>query len=266
MFNKQGEKEINKIYGLTNFFNMLEKSNGGNGNGMAYIKDGKITLRKGMSLTCKDIAGDIMQADYDWAIFHTRIASIGSLEYKNCHPFKIGDKLIAMNGTERDVGFLARQLGITDTETVLQLAHKFKFDISDYVQEFGSVFVGFEQGVPFVSAQGKWGNNLAYYKNGDAEVFASEFPFGELKTRSISPQRPFFWQEGSKVVAQKKAKYPDYVNAFNSKTKKNKSASTGWYEQYQMSVIERNQAKFEAEQDEKVDFSKLDYADWNLEV
>lgn len=245
---------------MTMFFEMLERSNGGHGSGMAYVKNGKITMRKGMSLTCKDIAGDIMQANYDWAIFHTRIASIGSLGYKNCHPFKIGDKLIAMNGTEREVGFLAKKLGITDTEAILQLSHKFKFDISDFVQGFGSVFVGFEQGVPFVSAQGKWGNNLAYYKNSDAEVFASEFPLGKLSKDSIFPERPFFWQEGNKVKAKKKT--PEYVNPYT----KIKSKNTNWYERHQLSVIERDQAKFEEEQDEQVDFSKLGYVGWDLEI
>ena len=42
LMNKNGEKEIEKNYGLTEFLSYLERSFGGHGNGVSLLKDGKV--------------------------------------------------------------------------------------------------------------------------------------------------------------------------------------------------------------------------------
>lgn len=44
-------------------------------------------MDKGMNLDVRDIANEIKKTKYDWAIFHTRFATMGSKSDKNCHPF-----------------------------------------------------------------------------------------------------------------------------------------------------------------------------------
>ena len=85
LMNKQGEKEIENIYGLDKYLKYLEKQMGGHGNGFALMKDGKVTkLEKGVNLDVRDIANVFRKTDYDWAIFHTRLASIGTISDSNC--------------------------------------------------------------------------------------------------------------------------------------------------------------------------------------
>ena len=51
LMNKQGEKEIEKTYGLDKYLKYLEKQMGGHGNGFALMKNGKIIkLEKGVNL------------------------------------------------------------------------------------------------------------------------------------------------------------------------------------------------------------------------
>ena len=42
LMNKKGEKEIERIYGLTRYLKFLEKQFGGHGNGFSLMKNGKI--------------------------------------------------------------------------------------------------------------------------------------------------------------------------------------------------------------------------------
>ena len=79
LMNKQGEKEIESIYGLSKYFKYLEDQLGGHGNGYSLMKNGRvIDFNKGVKLDVRDIANKIKETDYDWAIFHTRWASVGS--------------------------------------------------------------------------------------------------------------------------------------------------------------------------------------------
>lgn len=89
LMNKEGEKQLDNQYGLDKYFKYLEKQLGGHGNGFALMKKGKIIkIDKGINLDVRDIANTIKNTDYDWAIFHTRLASVGEKSDKNCHPFK----------------------------------------------------------------------------------------------------------------------------------------------------------------------------------
>ena len=124
LMNKAGADFIEKTYGLTAFLTYLETRMGGHGNGYALVKDGKcVDLRKGVNLTNKTIAKAVKKTDFDWFIYHTRLASCGTIADRNCHPFQhplTGD-ILAANGTERDIVLYNRDNHIdrTDTETLL---------------------------------------------------------------------------------------------------------------------------------------------------
>lgn len=70
LMNKNGEQEIEKNYGLTNFLEYLEEQMGGHGNGYALMKKGKITaLDKGLKLNVKEISRVIKNSDYYLLVF-----------------------------------------------------------------------------------------------------------------------------------------------------------------------------------------------------
>jgi len=176
LMNKQGEKEINRRYGLGQYFKYLEESYGGHGNGYIAIKNKKIvSYSKGINLDVRDIANQLKNTEYDWAIFHTRLASVGSRCDKNCHPFVKGRNIIAMNGTEDSVSFLSEAKDITDTEAILDIMNKHNLSLAA-LTNLGSIFVGFQKGEPFMVANNTRNIMLLYKKENNAIIFASEFP------------------------------------------------------------------------------------------
>lgn len=124
LMNKPGVQIMQRLYGLDNFLSYLERQMGGHGNGYALIKDGEcIDLRKGVALKTRQIASTALKTDFDWFIFHTRLASCGTIADRNCHPFQnpsTGD-ILAANGTESDLSYYNKMnnLDRTDTETLL---------------------------------------------------------------------------------------------------------------------------------------------------
>ena len=64
LMNKEGEREIEKRYGLSSYFKYLEDQLGGHGNGYALLKNNKIIkFEKGMKLDVRDIAKTIKNTD-----------------------------------------------------------------------------------------------------------------------------------------------------------------------------------------------------------
>lgn len=176
LMNKQGEKEIDRRYGLDNFLKYLEKSLGGDGNGFVAVKNKKVvSYSKGINLEVRDIAKQLKNTEYDWAIFHTRLATVGSKSDRNCHPFVKGGNIIAMNGTEDSVSFLSDAKDITDTEAILDIMNKYNLRIAA-LTNLTSTFVGFQKGEPFMVANNTRKIMLLYNKEKDAIIFASEFP------------------------------------------------------------------------------------------
>lgn len=176
LMNKQGEKEINKRYGLGKYFKFLEDSFGGHGNGYIAVKNKKIvSYSKGMKLDVRDIAKQLKNTEYDWAIFHTRFASIGSKSDGNCHPFVKGRNIMAMNGTEGSVSFLSDAKDITDTEAILDIMNKYNLSLAA-LTNLNSIFVGFRNGEPYMVANNIRNIMLLYNKENKAIIFASEFP------------------------------------------------------------------------------------------
>lgn len=192
MMNKNGEKEIERNYGLRNYLEYLEKSFGGHGNGVALLRKGKVTyLNKGVNLNVKEISKIIKSRKYDWCIFHTRLASVGSKSDKNCHPFAVGTEVMAMNGTERCEPLLTSAKDITDTEAILNVKEKFDLEIP-VLRNLSSIFVGFSKGKPYVVANNTRNIKLMYKKNDNSIVFASEFP-DKLKKNVYSANEEFIW-------------------------------------------------------------------------
>ena len=120
MMDNAGIKYIEKEYGLENLFNYLERQLGGHGNGVCFIyNDGSYYIKKGVNLTNTEIAEEVLMKikHIKWIIYHTRLASVGNINDRNCHPFEDNGRVMAMNGTERDYKVINRFA--TDTENIL---------------------------------------------------------------------------------------------------------------------------------------------------
>lgn len=193
LMNKNGEREIEKNYGLENYLKYLEASLGGHGNGYALLRRGKIIeFNKGVQLSVKEIAKNIRRKNYDWCIFHTRLASIGEKTDKNCHPFiRNNSEVLAMNGTESQMNFLTGPLEITDTEAILDLKVTYNLELPA-LRYFNSVFVGFTKGTPFVVADNIYNLKLLNNPKKNAIVFASSFP-DSFKKNIYKPNEKFIW-------------------------------------------------------------------------
>jgi len=173
LFNKKGVLLVEKRHGLSKFLTELEESMGGHGNGIAMLKGNNVQIKKGVNLNVKSIARTLLRAEYDWVIFHTRRASAGNISDQNCHPFKEGKLVLAMNGTETWVTPL-REREMTDTEAIAKVVAR-GFDIINTLMGCHSVFVGFYNGIPFVVKPTEFGD-LEIYSEGDAVIYASEIP------------------------------------------------------------------------------------------
>ena len=218
LMNKQGEKEIEKEYGLANYMEYLEEQLGGHGNGFALLKDNKvIKLEKGINLDVRDIANTIKKTKYDWCVFHTRLATIGERSDKNCHPFRRGDFILAMNGTENSVSFVSKIMDMTDTEAILDVITRYNLKLAT-LKNFNSIFMGFHKGKPFVVANNT--SKIRVLKNNKTKaiVFASTFP-ADFKNNIFDTTECFLWNGGKlplTLVKHKKRYYPitffdDYI-------------------------------------------------------
>lgn len=222
--NKKGIDEIDKRYGLAEFLKYLEKSCGGHGNGVAllYQKSKKIEIKKGVNFRVEEAAELLKRKKYDWCIFHTRLASAGGISDKNCHPFKKGEDVIAMNGTETGLTGIAKHFDKTDTEIILELAKFYKMPLPKFVSKFNSVFVGFHKFKPFVFTPASYKDlQILYVPKKDALVFASEFPsYGDCNDIYEPAEFPFLWN-GRRIKnfeikpAQKRIVRYNYYNYYD---------------------------------------------------
>lgn len=204
MMNNEGIRHIEDRYGLENLFNHLERQLGGHGNGICFIyNDGSYFIRKGVELTNAEIAEEVlMKLDHlKWIIYHTRLASVGSISDRNCHPFSNNGRVMVMNGTERNYTIVNGNL--TDTENIL-LTTK---NITKDTREYHSVFLGYENGKVFAN---KNGGSLEYMpcENG-GRVFASTFPM-ECYVRDMIYEAPQYFVEGKKMMPLESARRNRY--------------------------------------------------------
>ena len=206
MLNRQGIEyaEQNHKGGITALFDCLENSYGGHGNGAAIIyQNKKIEIIKGVCLTNDEIAekilGDIKRIEH--VIYHTRLASMGNVSDKNCHPFRRNKNVLAMNGTENWIRPLVTK-NETDTETILKMVTASNKNLVEVCKGLNSVFLGMYQGKMFAT-HGK--GDLELLQTGTAKIFASEFPKTWYnKTKII--EAPKVWVEGQKVKTKRKVR------------------------------------------------------------
>lgn len=208
MMNNAGIRYIEKEYGLENLFDYLERQLGGHGNGICFIyNDGSYYINKGVELTNKEITEDIMSKikHIKWIIYHTRLASVGSISDINCHPFEDNGRVLAMNGTERNYTVVNKYL--TDTENILLSTENITEDTKDYY----SVFLGYENGKVFAN---KNYGSLEYIscKNG-GKVFASSFP-AEYRKRDTVYEAPQNFVEGERMKALEPIKHKSYYQRY----------------------------------------------------
>ena len=197
MMDNAGIRHVEREYGLVNLFNYLERQLGGHGNGICFIyNDGSYYIKKGVELTNAEIVEDIlMRIDHlKWIIYHTRLASVGSINDSNCHPFEDNGRVIAMNGTERNYSVVNKNL--TDTENIL-LSTK---DIMNGTKKYHSVFLGYENGKVF--ANKNYGSLKYIACEGNGKIFASSFPVECYKNDTVY-DAPQYFVEGEQISLSK---------------------------------------------------------------
>ena len=182
LMNKKGMETIDKMYGLDKFLGYLEAQLGGHGNGyIALTKKGQIIGgTKGVSVSVEEIAHEIKSDKYsEWFVFHTRLASIGSITTANCHPFWDKDltAFLCANGTERSSEILRNKKdGETDTETVFKLGTENGENLLNKVKTLTAVYIGM-QGDKLFAVRNNGSLDKVQFANGGI-VLASSFPYG----------------------------------------------------------------------------------------
>lgn len=203
LLNRKGIDFVEKNFkgGIESLFDCLESSMGGHGNGVAMInRDKSVTIKKGVNLYNDEITKIVKDniKDIKFIIYHTRIASQGSVCDSNCHPFMTGNDILAMNGTESWVNPLING-SETDSETILKAITSLNLNLIERVTELSSVFLGRYKGKVFAS-KGK--GDLEVLPYGRAIIFASEFPLDWYKQVKIYTA-PKLWIEGEKIDRNK---------------------------------------------------------------
>lgn len=203
MLDNAGIKYFDKKYGLEYLFDYLERQLGGHGNGICFIyNDGSYEIKKGVLLTNEEIIEEVMMKikNIKWIIYHTRLASVGSVSDSNCHPFENNNKVMAMNGTEWNYRIVNSKL--TDTENILLSTKNIMID----TRKYRSVFVGYENGKVFAN---KNRGSLEYISCGNGgKVFASCFPT-ECYLDDVVYEAPEHFVEGQKINLKKQKRYYD---------------------------------------------------------
>lgn len=206
LMNNEGIRYFEEQYGLVNLFNYLEKQLGGHGNGVCLIyNDGSYYVKKGVNLSNEEIAEEVLVKikHLKWVIYHTRLASVGSINDGNCHPFEDNGRVMAMNGTERNYTVVNKNL--TDTENIL-LSTK---NITRDTRKYHSVFLGYENGKVFAN---KNYGSLEYMPCGNGgKVFASRFPT-ECYNKDFVYEAPQYFVEGIKINSLKSIKHKGYYD------------------------------------------------------
>lgn len=197
-----------KSYGILNLMHHLETQCGGHGNGFALVKDREIiTWAKGMTLTNEEIYKQIAREnDWDYMIYHTRIASIGTQSDKNCHPFISKNNALAMNGTVYDFHDIAGVLDKTDSELIFKLVRGLgKLETAEALASISAIFVGFSDGIPYAT-KGTSGD-LRRYKKGNSSFHASSFPVNVPQAQIAETFKGYIWLNG-KIIEEGKPPMP----------------------------------------------------------
>lgn len=191
-----GSNKVDKNL-LKELFKQLEKSMGGDGNGVGGYTDKQPFIAKTIKLSGEEFA-DIW-ADFEWDngfVFHTRRASVGNIDNENCHPFIWGNTITIHNGHIDGYGVLKLMMleniekyatdgwtleNITTTSDSNILAYfiwKKGFNIASML-DCGTVITIYPEEVRMYN-----GHVLEAIQVGDEWIYASEFP-GKMGMESL---------------------------------------------------------------------------------
>lgn len=170
----------NKKYDIKRLLVHLVEELGGNGNGLVLIENKRIIYnKKGLFYSINEISNKLLNTNYEYCLFHTRLASIGEVSDKNCHPFIFKNNCIAMNGTMPEYIEYTIKNNITDTEyffnkiKTIKSVHK----VINILQKKTPTFIGSVNGIPYIV---KNINSVKQWKlNKDDILFASSFTNNE---------------------------------------------------------------------------------------
>lgn len=182
LMNKKGMETLEKMYGLDKFFDYLEAQLGGHGNGYIMLDDKGEAVggAKAVTLGTTEIADDMRtNEDAEWFVFHTRLASIGGISTKNCHPFwdKEATAFLCANGTERCKKVMDnKKVGETDTETVFELGTADGESLYNTVKGLTATYIGKHNNRMF-AVRNLGSLEKVKFGNGGI-VLASSFPYG----------------------------------------------------------------------------------------
>ena len=197
LIDKKGIEHVeNNSGGLVKLLRHLVISGGGHGNGYSLIRNNStVTTVKGVNLHAKQASENILKelSDIRFVIFHTRFASIGIINNKNCHPFIADKNIICMNGTESAFKDLYNA-NMTDTETILQFITRQKLDLISSLQELRSAFIGYTNKKVFTIKNDR---DLQILKT-QGIIIASEFPYDYYVNGNVY-NAPALYQEGDQV-------------------------------------------------------------------
>lgn len=191
-----------KTMGFANMLTLLhrlEKECGGDGNGYVLLKNGElIGYDKGVKLTNEEIVTQLFMAEPDWFMYHTRIASAGSVSDTNCHPYVSKDKKFAleMNGTDTSFSDLANDYGCTDTYMIFKLFNSNRKSLSiDSLRNLTPKFIGFKEGKVFATNPDSY-SGLEFIQDDRGICIASSFP-PEMKASKM--EHEYAWHEGEEI-------------------------------------------------------------------
>jgi len=170
-------KNYDRKHGIINLLDHLEMECGGHGN-VAILAKGKkvVEFIKGLDVTIADVDRLFAKNTYDYALFHTRIASVSSRSNDNCHPYVFNNSALAMNGTEYGLSHAGKAVDKTDSELIFDMVKDKPLNYtSKLLSAFSSVFVGFVDGKPYAFKNGGELQEYTSITENDF-LFASSFP------------------------------------------------------------------------------------------
>ena len=204
--NKKGYMTIDKEYGgLEHYLSWLVFERGGNGNGIILLKDKRIIkFKKDLNLSIEEIANDLRNMDYDYALFHTRLASVGSVCRSNVHHFVFSPKFaLAMNGGENcnDLDSNYKRPNMTDAELIARCMFESGENPKEFLDQHTkrSAYTGVYDGKPYVYTQNK--DIMMLLKKEDAFLFSSDFPwqFYGKNIYTFHFDKSLYWEEGMEL-------------------------------------------------------------------
>ncbi len=203
---KKAIMTYDRAHCLAALFAHLEHQCGGHGNGLALVKDGTIVFhKKGTDYTVEQAAKACTETRYDFAVFHTRVASVSSVNDANCHPFTFQKTdAMAMNGTISGISGVAKALGITDTEMVFNAVKGAGMDTTlAALSSLSPVFVGCSGGRPYAVKNDGDLVEWSHHKLRDKDFFfTSSLPVGTPGL--IHLPDGFTWADGQDLTPPSK--------------------------------------------------------------